>query len=200
MKLFKNKLKSDPSFCMFQTHKALVFTIISKVFLSMSRTSCCVVGKMTIISRCKNEKVLELIAILFCCLQWATLSPELVASSQWRSHWGQGGQSAPLTAKNLQKIGKKRGKIRKTGKKRKKNRRKEANREGSFTLPLLTDRAGYATASSEKNVQAPSWNNYFRSLDSMLTQTRKRTTSSIRLPYQWAVYICSQVAFECKKS
>ena len=109
MKLFKNKLKSDPSFCMFQTHKALVFTIISKVFLSMSRTSCCVVGKMTIISRCKNEKVLELIAILFCCLQWATLSPELVASSQWRSHWGQGGKSAPLDSKKFAKDREKEG-------------------------------------------------------------------------------------------
>ena len=60
----------------------------------------------------------------------------------------------PLTAKNLPKIGKKRGKIRKNreergkiGEKEEKSGRKGKNREGSFTLPLLTDRAGYATAS-----------------------------------------------------
>ena len=49
----------------------------------------------------------------------------------------------PLTAENLPKIGKKREK---SGKKRK-NREENANmhREGSFTLPLLKDRAGYAT-------------------------------------------------------
>ena len=41
----------------------------------------------------------------------------------------------PLTAKNLPKIG---GKEEKSG-------RKGKNWEGSFTLPLLTDRAGYAT-------------------------------------------------------
>ena len=52
---------------------------------------------------------------------------------------GKGGQSAPLTAKKLPTIRKKREKIRK-------NREKEENREGSFTLPLLADRAGYATA------------------------------------------------------
>ena len=44
----------------------------------------------------------------------------------------------PLTAKNLPKIGKNRKKFRK-------------NREGSFTLPLLTDRAGYATG--EENAE-----------------------------------------------
>ena len=48
----------------------------------------------------------------------------------------------PLTAKNLPKIGKKRGKI---GKKEEKSGRKGKNRDSSFTLPLLTDRAGYAT-------------------------------------------------------
>ena len=72
---------------------------------------------------------------------------------QWHSHWGgQGiatggvkGASAPLTAKNLPKIRKKREKIRK---KREKERKigKGENWEGSFTLPLLTERAGYATA------------------------------------------------------
>ena len=51
----------------------------------------------------------------------------------------------PLTAKNLPKIGKKRGKSGKMGKGGKSGR-KGNNREGSFTLPLLTDRAGYATS------------------------------------------------------
>ena len=63
---------------------------------------------------------------------------------QWHSHHRvKEGQSAPMTAqknaKNLEKLGKNqenRGKIRK----------KRKNRKGSFTLPLLTDRAGYATA------------------------------------------------------
>ena len=49
----------------------------------------------------------------------------------------------PLTAKKLQKIGKKRGKI---WEKDKKSGRKGKNQEGSFTLPLLTDRGGYTTA------------------------------------------------------
>ena len=56
----------------------------------------------------------------------------------------------PLTAKKLPKIGKKRGKI---GEKEEKSGRKGKNREGSFTLLLLTDRAGYAT------VFAPFWSN-----------------------------------------
>ena len=66
------------------------------------------------------------------------------------SHWGSrgGGQSAipdsEIFAKNRGKEGenqkkKKQEKEGKIGKKRK-------NREGSFTLPLLTDRTGYATA------------------------------------------------------
>ena len=58
----------------------------------------------------------------------------------------QGWQSATLDskkfAKNWEKEGKKSGNI---GKKEEKSGRKGKNREGSFTLPLLTDRAGYAT-------------------------------------------------------
>ena len=48
----------------------------------------------------------------------------------------QGGQSATPDSKKLSKIGKKSGRI---------GENKRKNREGSFTLPLLTDRAGYAT-------------------------------------------------------
>ena len=48
----------------------------------------------------------------------------------------------PLTAKKFAKNREKEEKIRKKGEK---SGRKGKNREGSFTLPLLTDRAGYAT-------------------------------------------------------
>ena len=62
---------------------------------------------------------------------------------QWHSHWGgKGGRVPPLTAKICQKSGEKSGKI---GKKEEKSGRKGKNREVSFTLPLLTDRADYAT-------------------------------------------------------
>ena len=57
----------------------------------------------------------------------------------------------PLTAKNLPKIGKKKEKIRK---KEEKSGRKGKNREGSFTLHLLTDRAGYATVEHESDDRA----------------------------------------------
>ena len=45
-----------------------------------------------------------------------------------------------ITRGPFAKIGKKREKIRK-----KKNGKKRENQEGSFTLPLLTDRAGYTS-------------------------------------------------------
>ena len=65
---------------------------------------------------------------------------------QWRSHWGgKGGRVPPLTMKICPKSGKKREKIRKKREKEDKSGRKGKNREVSFTLPLLTDRAGYAT-------------------------------------------------------
>ena len=49
-----------------------------------------------------------------------------------------------LRAKNLPKIGKKKGKIREN---QEKSERKGKNQEGSFALPLLADRASYATES-----------------------------------------------------
>ena len=57
--------------------------------------------------------------------------------------WGQGGRVLPTKAKNLPKNGKKSGKI---GKKEEESGSKGKNREGSYTLPLLTVRAGYATS------------------------------------------------------
>ena len=70
--------------------------------------------------------------------------PFLVSLFQWRSHWGgEGGRVLPLTVKKLSKIEKK---IRKNREKRGKIGKKDKNREGSFTLPLLTDRAGNVTA------------------------------------------------------
>ena len=65
--------------------------------------------------------------------------------AQWRSHWGGkwgGGRVPPLTAKICQKSGKNQEK---SGKNQEKSGRKGQNRGVSFTLPLLTDRAGYAT-------------------------------------------------------
>ena len=59
---------------------------------------------------------------------------------------GSRGQSATPDsekfAKNLEKEGKKSGKNRE---REEESGRKGKNREGSFTLPLLIDRAGYAT-------------------------------------------------------
>ena len=70
----------------------------------------------------------------------------LILNDQWHSHWGgKGGRVPPLTAKK--KKCQKSGKIQeKSGKKEEKSGRKVKNREVSFTLTLLTDRAGYATA------------------------------------------------------
>ena len=59
---------------------------------------------------------------------------------------GARGAEFPLTAKNLPKIGQKRGKSAQNREKEEKSGRKGKNREGSFTLPLLTDWAGYASA------------------------------------------------------
>ena len=70
---------------------------------------------------------------------------------QWRSHWGWQGGEAESTpdsekiAKNREKLGKIRKNQEKIRKKEEKLRRKSKNREVSFTLPLLTDRAGYPT-------------------------------------------------------
>ena len=51
----------------------------------------------------------------------------------------------PLAAKNLPKIGKKREKIKKNREKRGKIGKKRQKSGRFFTLPLLTDSAGYAT-------------------------------------------------------
>ena len=62
-----------------------------------------------------------------------------------------GGARGQSATPDREKSGKNRGKegeIRKNREKEEKSGRKGKNREGSFTLPLLTDRAGYATGSS----------------------------------------------------
>ena len=61
---------------------------------------------------------------------------------------GHGGAECPLTAKNLPKIREREGESQKKEgkiKKKRKNQKKRQNRERFITLPLLTDRAGYAT-------------------------------------------------------
>ena len=55
------------------------------------------------------------------------------------------GRVPPLTTKKMPKIEKKREKSGKIRKKEEKSGRTGKNREVSFTLPLLTDTAGYAT-------------------------------------------------------
>ena len=60
----------------------------------------------------------------------------------------------PLTAKNCHKSGQRKEnweKLRKNQEKEEKSKRKGQNWEGSFTLPLLTNRAGYATGTQ------PTW-------------------------------------------
>ena len=70
-------------------------------------------------------------------IYWSNIGP------QWRSQYrGKGGRVPLLTAKHLPKIGKNQERI---GKKEEKSGRKGKNREDSVTLPLLTERAGYAT-------------------------------------------------------
>ena len=92
-------------------------------------------------------------------------------SFQWHSHWGgTGGRVPPLTAKKLPKIGgggnqEKLGKIRKKEKKsgRKGKSREKEEKSGrkvkilevSVTLPLLTDRAGYASGSFPFRILSP---------------------------------------------
>ena len=64
-----------------------------------------------------------------------------VTPVRWRSHWdGKGAEYHPWQRKICQKSGK-RGKN--SEKRREKSGRKGKNREGSFTLLLLTDRAGF---------------------------------------------------------
>ena len=90
---------------------------------------------------------IDLILHIIPCLQRLRLSVlkklKLSLECSGLAMGGQGDRVPSLTAKNLPKIGGKKGKnqkkVGKIGKKRN-------NREGSFTLPLLTDRAGYATA------------------------------------------------------
>ena len=69
---------------------------------------------------------------------------------QWRSQGGKGQSATRDSKKNCQKSVKRRGKSGKSGKKRGKLGRKGKNQEGSSTLPLLTDRAGYATVSMQE--------------------------------------------------
>ena len=61
----------------------------------------------------------------------------------WRSLHGGRGQSASSDGKKIDKNQGKEGKI---GKGKKNDEKNGKNQEGSFTLPLLTGRAGFATA------------------------------------------------------
>ena len=106
------------------------------------------VMNQTIINKKEKKRKLfpKFQLILILCLQMRILCDFLKISHwnyfQWHSHWE---QSAPLDSKKLPKIGKKGGENQERGTKREKIGKRGQNREGSFTLPLLTDRAGYAT-------------------------------------------------------
>ena len=104
--------------------------------------------KAGFILNCSTTSIDHLTALSHCLIY--------LLNSGGRSHWGcKGGTVPPLTAKKLPKIRKKRVKI---GKKRGKIGKKRQNREGSFPLPLLTDRAGYATAFETKYLATGGWN------------------------------------------
>ena len=97
-----------------------------------------------------NKKAATYHSALKLCLEFRIYEP-----SQWRSQYrGKGGRVPPLTAKKFAKNQEKRGKIgknqEKIGKKEEKSGMgwKGKNREDSSTLPLLTERAGYASEPS----------------------------------------------------
>ena len=74
-------------------------------------------------------------------LQFILFLSHFIGKDQWRSQYGVRGQSAsPWQRKNCQKWGKRGEKSGKSQEKEEKSGRKGKNREGSFTLPLLTDR------------------------------------------------------------
>ena len=71
--------------------------------------------------------------------------------SQWRSQgggWSRGQSAPPLYSEKFAENQEKEGENQEKAGKRGKIGKKRKNREGSFTLPLLTDRAGYATGES----------------------------------------------------
>ena len=57
-------------------------------------------------------------------------------NAQWRSHWGQGGQSATPDNEKFAKYLEKEGKNQEKSEKRGKIGKKGKNRKGSFTLPF----------------------------------------------------------------
>ena len=83
-------------------------------------------------------------------------------SSGVATGWSRGADCHPWQRKICQKSGKRGKNQEKSGKKEEKSGRKGKNREGSFTLPLLTDRASYATAFIYPNLKtmvSPTWQN-----------------------------------------
>ena len=124
---------------------------------------------------------------------WILVQQVLQKKNQWRSHQGgEGGIVPPLTAKICQKSGKR---WEKSGKKRKKWGRKGKYREVSFTLPLLTDRAGYAT---EKNNTTSVMNGMMRlKLSTSLGAKRRRTLNAFTRVQQ--VACIDKTVWHCSK-
>ena len=71
--------------------------------------------------------------------------PNTNTPTQWHSHRGSRGAECPLDSKNCAKSWEKEGENQEKAGKEERNQEKRKHREGSFTLPLLTDRAGFAT-------------------------------------------------------
>ena len=94
----------------------------------------------------EKAKIWEVLSLCHCWQVGLAILLGAGLSEQWRSHWGvKGGRVPPLRAKTIaKKSGKRAEKIRK---KREKIGKKRKNRDGSFTLPLLIDTAGYTTLS-----------------------------------------------------
>ena len=106
----------------------------------------------------------------FCVPQPMSILTWTTKKHQWHSHWGVwGAECPPWQLKICQKSGK-------GGRKSGKIRKRRKNQEGSQVLPLLTDRAGYATANKTKN------NN------NKTTNASIPYTCKVKLKYQLRIY------------
>ena len=154
-----DKILHDFSSYKFLTYLSLNWAQICIFLILKGVTSFCL---LTVWPPSLGKLLIKGLLILSHCpiiLVASWVSPPQGSAKQWCSYWGgKGCRVPPLTAKNLPKIGKKRGKSGKIGKKEEKLGRKGKNWEGSFTLPLLTDRG--ATLLQQSNKTLFLWTKY----------------------------------------